>query len=97
MEVKSLTLHSRRRIKSRCRISDPKKQVDFVNRAVHEGQKLDDLPNGRLKDYLRYEAQGCVVRVYDGYIFLFGKNNKKLITVYPIPEEIKKGEYIYLW
>ena len=70
-----LSLHARKRIKSRVGIRAPKEQEQFVFDAWLLGEKTND------------KERNTILVEYQGWTLLFGRNNKRLITIY------KKGEY----
>jgi len=73
-----LTLHARKRIKSRVGIKSPKEQEQFVFDAWLFGEKIND------------KNRKAIIVKYDNWILLFGRNNKRLITVYERNEENDK-------
>lgn len=73
-----LTLHARKRIKSRVGIRSPKEQEQFVFDAWLFGKKIND------------KNRKAIIVKYDNWILLFGRNNKRLITVYERNEENDK-------
>jgi len=69
-----LSLHAKKRIKSRVGIKNPKEQEQFVFDAWLLGNKTDD------------KARHTIRVDYEGWVLLFGRNNKRLITVYKSEE-----------
>lgn len=65
-----LTLHARKRIKSRVGIKNPKDMEQFVFNAWMFGRKIDD------------KERKVILVEYENWKLLFGRNNKRLITIY---------------
>lgn len=93
-----LTRHSRKRIKER---TDIKKrgQERFFRLALDNGISLGQARKLKLDkvviEYLKKLNRGKDVKIYNGYVFIYCKNSKRLYTVYKCPDNI--SESIQKW
>ncbi|MBR3208835.1 MAG: hypothetical protein IKF82_01060 [Bacilli bacterium] len=81
------TVHGYNRVKERTDVID--KEVKTLSLyAVKNGLNLGDLEEGFLKKYVekRINQGQKRVKLYRGYVFIFFKNSRRLITCYPIPD-----------
>ena len=90
MKEISLTLHARKRFKSRMKLTSTKKQDEFVEQALLHGIRFENLPDGEIKQWL-YSEEHCKKIVYQSWVLVFGKNNKRLLTLYEMPKELQEG------
>lgn len=84
---KQYTTHGFERVKERSDFCD--KQLNNLSRyAIKNGINISDIPDGRLKKYVwhRIKQRDKRVKLYRGYVFIFFKNSKRLITFYPLPD-----------
>lgn len=85
-----LTHHSRLRLSERANICKQNHR-QFFRLALDKGKSAAELKDGLLKDYLlKLENNKCKAKIYNGFVFIYGRNNKKLFTIYNVPEELKK-------
>ena len=85
---KQYTLHGYERVKERSNISDKElNNLSFF--AIKNGIGFNQVPTGKLRNYLWYRAykNDKRIKLYRGYVFIFFKNSRRLITCYPIPEK----------
>lgn len=63
---------------------------DFISSASKRGFSFNDLPEGELKDYVfgKFIYRQKRVKIYKGYIFIFNRTSNRLITMYPIPDNL---------
>lgn len=88
-KYKNQTKHGMNRIIERCGI--PKSCAKgFIHAASIHGYNSGHLNEGKLKDYLisKELGKGKRVKVYKGFIFIFNNTSNRLITAYPIPDDL---------
>lgn len=73
-----ITLHSINRFKSRIGISDPKEIKKLVDDAIEYGERNVD------------KKRNAIFITYNDYVLLFGRNSRKLITIYKSEENYGK-------
>lgn len=91
---KYYTNHAQQRLKERGKptglfnLTD--KKICII--ALKNGKKINDLPNGDLKEYLkrRVAKDNKRIRVYKNYVFIYFINSNRLITCYPLPKKFLK-------
>ena len=83
-----ITLHAVRRMKSRLKLSGAKKQSLHVSIVWKYGIKEDQITNKKLKNFLLERGSDNLKIVYEGYLYIFGRNSHRLITLYPLPLEL---------
>ena len=65
-------------------------ELIYISRyAIKNGLNLNDLPDGPLKNYVyaKTKIRGKRIKLYRGYVFIFFRASKRMITCYPIPEK----------
>ena len=89
-KCKKQTKHGMKRIIERCGIPAGCAK-DFIKAASVHGYSPSHIPDGDLKYYLMCKEIGKQkrVKIYKGFIFIFNNTSNRLITAYPIPEELK--------
>lgn len=84
-----ITQHAKKRILERFGKYDVE---SLSNGARHSGLKEHDLlevPN--LLEYYRKKAHtGKKVYIYSGFVFIYFSTSKRMITMYPLPDEYKE-------
>lgn len=85
---KQYTYHAYERIKERSNIKN-KELYNLSSHAIKNGISFNQIPPGSLKSYVGYKVakKNKRVKLYRGYVFIFFKNSKRMITCYPIPEK----------
>ena len=83
-----ITLHATRRMKSRLKLSGAKKQSLHVSIVWKDGIKEDQITNEKLENFLLDKGTDNVKIIYDGYLYIFGRNSHRLITLYPLSQEL---------
>ena len=60
--------------------------------AKRNGICYHDIPTGKLRAYLASKQGGIkrIAKIYRGFVFIFTKNSKRLITCYILPEKYKE-------
>ena len=100
-----LTLHSLERIKERGVHRGEKGAIQEMERALSRGKSIEDFDDASVRRYLNNvcNARGNdrFVRVYGGRIYVFGKNDQRLLTVLTFPAKIirntnKKKQRFYV-
>ena len=87
MADKKLTYHAMKRIDERFGNYD---KLALVNGARHSGltdSDLEEVPD-LLAFYRKKAHSGKRVFIYAGFVFVFFTSSKRLITMYPLPEEL---------
>jgi len=87
-----ITLHAVRRMKSRLRLSGSKKQLKLLDEVLKNGIREEDLEDGVIKDFLASKGDDTIKIVYNNFVYIFGKNSRKLITLYELPCEYTGGK-----
>lgn len=90
MKGVAITLHARKRFKSRMKLTSTKKQDEFIEQALLHGKRFDQIPDGELKQWL-YSEEHCKKIIHENWVLVFGKNNNRLLTLYEIPKELQEG------
>ena len=87
MADSKLTYHAMKRIDERFGNYD---QRALVNGARHSGLDENDLKGTSelLAFYRKKASSGKRIFLYAGFVFVFFTSSKRLITMYPIPEEL---------
>ncbi len=86
--------HADIRISQRCDLKDVKDK-DLIKFAFNKGLTLKHF-TGIVEDYMLEKLNGMrdngkqKVVLYRGYVFIFNHNERMLITMYPLPEDIKE-------
>lgn len=65
-------------------------ELIYISRyAIKNGLNFNDLPDGPLKNYVyaKSKIKGKRIKLYRGYVFIFFRASKRMITCYPIPEK----------
>jgi len=89
MKKIKLTMHSKRRMKSRLKMSDEKDIYKFVLDALELGVCQSEITNKELSDFIsKRDHQNRKFIIYCGYVLIFTKYTNTLITIYEIPKEI---------
>lgn len=82
-----ITKHARIRMLERTTLNH-KERRDFYRKALRYGKNPQDIKNPKLRNYLHSKKRwNSYVKLYGGYVFLYSKNNKRLYTMYPLPEK----------
>ena len=87
---KNQTAHGMRRVSERCGISKDNAKC-FIRAASIHGYSPSHMPEGsKLRDYtlLKEYGKGKRVKIYKGFIFIFNNTSNRLITAYPIPDDL---------
>lgn len=78
------TRHGKKRLKQR-NVNQDKNGITYLARKNGKTRKYYD---GEFYDYIQARgSRNGIVKVYKENIFIFGKNNDRLITTYPVPEK----------
>ena len=82
-----VTMHARRRIherfleKNRCHNS-----VKLFKNALNYGYGIGDFKESKIKQYMCSHRRKNNIKIYNGYVFIYSKNNKTLYTVWKVPD-----------
>lgn len=80
-----LTIHSKQRIQER--IDTNLKGKTLFRSALKNGNDIEDF-NGSFAQYLESKSKNRRgIKVYKNNIYIYVKNSKRLITVFPVPEK----------
>lgn len=87
-----LSSHSKVRLKERTDGLTYKQRKALFRLALHNGKSPGSIKDDeKLKQFLmskqRYNSK---VKLYNGYVFIYSKNNHKLYTMYELPEEYRR-------
>lgn len=105
LRTMELTLHSLERIKERGVHRGEKGAIQEMERALSRGKGVEDFDDASIRRYLNNvcNARGKdrFVKVYGGRIYVFGKNDRRLLTVLTFPQKIirntnKKKQRFYI-
>jgi hypothetical protein len=84
------------RMAERIGITNERNFKDIVKSASKKGQNpIDFPPDTEIGKFLREKDVGKRIKVYKGNVFIFNKTSINLITVYPLPEELKEEYKLY--
>ena len=98
-----VTRHASNRIQQRTEFS-PNQKNHNINNAWKYGHKIDNYVDPFFSFLLTKQQEGnrTIVKIYEDNIYVFENKKRRLITVYPVPEEYvptkqflgkQKGEY----
>lgn len=85
---KKQTVHGVKRLRSRVGIKNKKIALRVIIEASKSGKDISFFAPGELYNYLKSKDRGKRIRVYNGVVYIFNKTSDRLITAYPIPEEL---------
>lgn len=91
---KQFTTHGLNRIKERTNINE--NDFKMLSRyAVKNGISLNQIPQGELNKFVasKVAVKNKRVKLYRGYVFILNKNSYRLITCYPIPDNLLEEYY----
>lgn len=83
-----LSNHSKIRMKERTNYNHQERKTLF-QKALQYGKSANDIKDKKLKTYLMSKPS-CKVKLYNGYIFIYSKNSKRLYTMYKLPDEFEE-------
>lgn len=90
---KNSTTHAYYRAKKRLGLEENKNIESLFRKAHKYGKMASYLPPGELRDWLFLkEHPGKKIKVYKNNVFVFFKNSKRCITMYPLPEKFRRGK-----
>lgn len=84
-----ISSHAKVRMRERTSLNHSERKKLF-RYALTNGKSPHDIENGKFKSYLDSRTKRCKIKVYQDYIFIYSKNNHRLITIYEIPNEFKE-------
>lgn len=84
-----LTQHSKIRIRERTDLNHNERKMLFKY-ALKNGKSLDKIESEKIKRFIASKSKKSKVKLYRGYIFIYTKYNKRLITMYELPESLKE-------
>ena len=64
----------------------------MIRNAYLYGVAVSNLPEGKLKEYLKKRENNKRIKVYKNKVFIFSKNSTGCITVYAVPDELLQEE-----
>lgn len=64
----------------------------MIRNAYIYGVAVNNLPEGKLKEYLKKRENNKRIKVYKNKVFIFSKNSTGCITVYAVPDELLQEE-----
>lgn len=97
MSSVKITSHANLRLKQRTELYK-KRFISNSSLAYKNGLKIDEVEEYNLRRYFYVRGRNIVKKYYKGYIYIFNKNSKRLITLFAIEnkENLKKLETIWL-
>ena len=89
-----ITKHGQRRGKKRRKLNHSALEREF-RKALDNGISLGQTSDKVLRLYLQSIQEKSKytytkAKIYNGYVYIYNKNNKSLITMYECPDEIKR-------
>lgn len=86
-EELELSYHAIQRMDERMEIKDYDKQWNMAKRAYKNGKRMEEcrpeVKNYVLKSYKKYNNDNIEIVFFSGRLWLFSKDNSKMVTVYP--------------
>ena len=84
-EITRLSEHSKKRMKQRT-VLNHRERKSLFRKVLDNGKSPSQIKNEELKKYLNCKQRNHKIKLYNNYVFIYSKNNKKLITMYKIPD-----------
>lgn len=85
MNKRKISNHAKLRMRERTELNH-KERVKLFNNALSNGKSINDISDKKLKEFL-LSKPNCKIKLYNGYIFIYSKNSKRLYTMYKLPEK----------
>lgn len=82
-----LSKHSKIRLRERTNFNHKERQLIFKN-ALKNGLSPEKVKNQKLKNFMNSKNRRCKIKLYKGYLFLYGRNSHILYTMYKVPEHL---------
>jgi len=88
-KIKTHSYHAYKRLSERLGL-DKRETNDFARNARRLGKSSAHFQDGKLKTYLESKGKYKRVKVYRGVVVIMAKTSNRLITAYPLPNELRE-------
>lgn len=85
-----LSKHGKIRLRERTPLNHKERAI-LINNILSKGKSPEAIKDEKTKQFLKSkERWNSKVKLYNNYVFIYSKNNKRLYTMYKLPEEFIK-------